>query len=152
MELILGTFLFSIGSALLPFLNVELYLGGVGITGAGPGALGLASVAACGQLVGKIVWYEVARRGVDSEWAQKKLRRPQVRASYERWSERLAGRPWFAGGIIFSAASVGIPPLLVMAAVAGALRVPLWVFVPTVLIGRTLRFWAILAGVESIFV
>ncbi len=150
MELVLGTLAFSFGSALLPFLNIELYLAGVGI--AGGGALAIAFVAALGQLVGKLIWYYVARLGVESEWAQKKLRRPRVRASYERWSERLSDRPWYAAAIIFAASSVGIPPLLVMAAVAGALKVPLWVFVPTVLIGRTLRFWAILAGVESIFV
>ena len=150
MELVLGTLAFSFGSALLPFLNIELYLAGVGI--AGGGALAIAFVAAVGQLLGKLIWYYVARRGVESEWAQKKLRRPKVRASYERWSERLSERPWYAAAVIFAASTIGLPPLLVMAAVAGALKVPMWVFVPTVLIGRTLRFWAILAGVESIFV
>lgn len=150
MELVLGTLAFSFGSALLPFLNVELYLAGVGI--AGGGALAIAFVAAVGQLFGKLIWYEVARRGVDSDWAQKKLSRPKVRASYDRWAERLSERPWYAALILFAAASIGLPPLLVMSAVAGALKVPMWVFIPMVLIGRTLRFWAILVGVESMFV
>ena len=41
---------------------------------------------------------------------------------------------------MFVAASVGIPPLLVMAAVGGLLKMPMWVFVPTVFLGRTVRF------------
>jgi len=32
--------------------------------------------------------------------------------------------------------------------VAGSLKMPLWAFVPTVWVGRVLRFWFILAGVS----
>jgi membrane protein YqaA with SNARE-associated domain len=42
----------------------------------------------------------------------------------------------------------GLPPLLVMAAVAGALKMPYWVFLPTIFVGRAMRFWLVLAGVE----
>ena len=37
-----------------------------------------------------------------------------------------------------------------MAAVAGFLKMPLWVFVPTVLVGRSLRFALIFLGVEGL--
>jgi len=145
--LILTTFAVSVGSALLPLINIELYLAGVGAVGAGA-ALTLALSAAAGQTVGKIVWYEVARRGVDSEWAQKKMSSEKVRASYDRWVGRMEGRPAYAGLIMFLSSFSGVPPLLVMAAVAGALKMPMWLFVPTVFIGRTLRFWLILEGIE----
>ena len=147
MILILTTFAVSVGSALLPLINIELYLAGVGAVGAGA-ALTLALSAAAGQTVGKIVWYEVARRGVDSEWAQKKMSSEKVRASYDRWVGRMEGRPAYAGLIMFLSSFSGVPPLLVMAAVAGALKMPMWLFVPTVFIGRTLRFWLILEGIE----
>ena len=64
--------------------------------------------------------------------------------------ERITGRPWYGGGILFVAALFGLPPLLVMAAVAGALKMPYWVFLPTIFVGRALRFWLVLAGVEFI--
>ena len=156
MILLLTTFVVAVGSALLPFINIEVYLGGVaGAPGVadvqGFGGVVIAVVASAGQTVGKIVWYEIARRGIDTEWAQKKLDAPKLRANFEKWTARIQGRPWYAGGIIFLAASAGIPPLLVMAVVAGALKMPLWVFVPTVLVGRAVRFYLILVGVDFIF-
>ncbi len=153
MMVLLTTLAVALGSALLPLINIEIYLGGLsGASGvadvAGWGAVLVAAVAALGQTVGKVVWYEVARRGIDTEWARKKMASPKVRGPYERWTARIEGRPWYAGLIIFVAASAGIPPLLVMAAVAGALKMPLWVFVPTVLLGRALRFYLIIVGVD----
>lgn len=149
MILLLATFGVSVASALIPIVNVELYLAGLGAVGTGR-ALTLGVVAGAGQSVGKIVWYEIARRGMQSEWAQRKLATPKVRESYDRWVERITGRPWYGGGILFVAALFGLPPLLVMAAVAGALKMPYWVFLPTIFVGRALRFWLVLAGVEFI--
>lgn len=153
MILLLTTFAVALGSALLPLINIEIYLGGLsGASGVadvgGWGALVVALVAAAGQTAGKVVWYEVARRGVDTDWARKKMSAPKVQATYARWAARIEGRPWYAGLIIFIAASAGIPPLLIMAAVAGALKMPLWVFVPTVLVGRAVRFYLIIVGVD----
>lgn len=149
MILWLTTFAFSIASALLPFLPMEVYIVGAAASDPGLGssiALGIA--AGAGATVGKIVWYEAAHRSIESRWAQKKLAQPKVRASYEKWTARMQGRPWYAAGIIFVAASVGIPPLLAMAAVAGILKMPMWVFVPTVLVGRSIRFTLLFLGVD----
>lgn len=149
----LATLGVSVASAVLPIINLEIYLAGVagasGVAGlGGGGALLFAVAAGLGQTVGKVIWYEVARRGVESAWAQKKLSGPKISRSYATWTARMEGRPWYAAAIIFLAASVGLPPLLVMSAVAGALRMRLWVFVPTVLLGRTLRFYLLLLGVD----
>lgn len=140
------TFGVAVASALLPFVNIELYLAGIGALG-GPAVIGLALVAAAGQTVGKIVWYEIARRSLDSPRVQRKLASPKMQARHQRWSARMEGRPWYAAVIIFLAASAGIPPLLIMAVIAGALRMPRVVYIPTVFVGRFLRFWGILAGV-----
>jgi len=146
-KLLLSTFGFGFASALIPILNVEVYLGAVGTQTSMAAALGLSVVASVGQTLGKIVWYLAARRSIDSDWVQKKLDRPKVRETYERLEERTQGRPWYAAGILFAAASIGVPPLLVMAVLAGSLHMRFWVFVASCFVGRTLRFYFILAGV-----
>lgn len=143
------TFALSLVSALVPFLPIEAYILGAGAISPGTGtAIALGIAAGGGATVGKIVWYEAARRGVESDWAQRKLAKPKVKDGYERWVERTRGRPWYAAGVMFVAASVGVPPLLVMAAVGGLLKMPMWVFVPTVFVGRTIRFTALFLGVD----
>jgi membrane protein YqaA with SNARE-associated domain len=149
MILWLTTFAFSIASALLPFLPIEVYI--LGAAAADPTlgtSISLGIAAGAGATVGKIIWYHAALRGIESKWAQKKLAKPKVKASYEKWTARMQGRPWYAAGIIFVAASAGIPPLLAMAAVAGILKMPLWVFIPTVLVGRSIRFTLLFLGVD----
>lgn len=149
MILWLTTFGVSIASALIPFLPMEAYIVGAGAVEPGvPAAVSLGIAAGLGATVGKIVWYEAARRGIDSAWAQKKLSKPKVKEGYQRWVERMQGRPWYAAGVMLVAASAGIPPLLVMAAVGGLLKMPLWVFVPTVFLGRTVRFTLLFLGVD----
>lgn len=149
MILWLTTFGISIVSALVPFLPIEFYILGAGAARPGvPAAIWLGIAAGAGATVGKIIWYEVARRGISSRWAQRKLSEPKVKAGYEKWVGRMQGRPWYGVAVMFIAASVGIPPLLVMAAVAGMLRMPMWAFVPTVFVGRTIRFTLLFLGVD----
>ncbi|MEO9323569.1 hypothetical protein ABFT23_08775 [Nocardioides sp. C4-1] len=141
----------SILSALVPFLPMEGVIIATATAAPGvPKAVALGIAAGAGATVGKIVWYELARRGSDSAWAQKKLSSPKVKAGYERWTARMEGRPVYAGAVMFVAASVGIPPLLAMAAVAGLLRMPMWVFVPTVFVGRSIRFGLLFLGVDAV--
>ncbi len=47
---------------------------------------------------------------------------------------------------LFAPMAAGVDPQ----AVAGALKKRMYVFLPTILVGRTLRFWLVLAGVESL--
>lgn len=142
MQLLLASFGISVASALVPLINIEAYVIGLSSSGVGgAAALTLSVVCGAGQSVGKIFWYEAARRSIESGWVQRRLANPKVRNSYERWVARMEGRPWYGAAVLFAAALLGIPPLLVMAAVAGALRMPMWVFLPTIFVGRTLRFW-----------
>lgn len=150
MSLWLWTFGVSIASALFPLINMEVILGGMAATVGDGHAFPLALTAGLGQSVGKIVWYEATRRSIETDWVQKKLSGDKIKNSYARWQARMDGRPWFAGGIMLVSSFAGVPPLLVMAAVAGALKMRMYVFLPTILIGRTLRFWLVLAGVESL--
>jgi len=146
-KLLLSTFGFSFASALLPLLNAEVYLGAVGTQTTVAASLALALVAAAGATLGKVVWYVVGKRSVDSTWVKKKLDQPKVRESYDRWEERTRGRPWYSAGVLFVSSSLGLPPLLVIAVLAGSLHMRLSVFVLSCFVGRAVRFYAILAGV-----
>ena len=75
MTAVLTTLALGLASALFPLINIEIYLGGLVAAGqVGPGkSVGLAIAAGAGQTVGKIVWYEVASRSMESAWVQRKL-------------------------------------------------------------------------------
>jgi len=148
MSLLASIFGVSIASALLPLINIELILAGLATQVSGAHTLGLAVAAGTGQTIGKVIWWFAAERSMDSRFVQKKLDKPKWRDRYQRWSDRINDRPWFAALIMFVSSAGGVPPLLVLAIVAGSLRMSLWVFVPTVWVGRVLRFWFILAGVQ----
>jgi hypothetical protein len=137
-------------SGLVPFLSIEVYLGGLAATtsAAVAASVGLAVAAAVGQTAAKVVWYEAAARSTESAWVQRKLSDPRRRQAFDRWQARVTGRPWLTVGVLLAASLVGFPPLMIIAVVAGSLRVPLLsVYVPTVLVGRAVRFWLVLAGV-----
>ena len=112
----------SIGSALLPLINIEAIL----------------AVA-----VGR---YAKANH----ESLHRHLQKPKAKASLDRWHARAEGRPWFTAGLLFVSASLGFPPYAVTAVLAGVLRVPFWIFLLTGLLGRGLRFWAVVTGTSSL--
>jgi membrane protein YqaA with SNARE-associated domain len=150
----LTTCLFSLASALLPFLPMEVYILGAGAKygDSTAHAIELGIAAGIGATFGKIIVYQLALHGSRVAWVQRKLAKPKVAAAYERWTTRMQGRPWYAAAIMFIAASVGIPPLLAMAAVAGFLKMPMWVFIPTVVVGRSIRFALLFMGVDVLHV
>ena len=51
----------------------------------------------------------------------------------------------------FASAVTGFPPLAVIAVLAGTLRMNFPIFIVTVVAGRTIRFWLVLAGVGLLF-
>ena len=151
MKLVIGTFLFSIASALLPILNVEAYLAAVAVKAHNLADWELAAVGGVGQGVGKIVWYFAGIHSLRIRWIRQKMETEKWRLSYERWHERIVGRPVLAGGITFASAVTGFPPLAVIAVLAGTLRMNFTIFLVTVIAGRTIRFWLVLAGVGMLF-
>ena len=151
MKLVIGTFLFSIASALLPILNVEAYLAAVALKAHNLSDWQLAAVGGAGQGVGKILWYVVGKESLRIRRIRQKMETEKWQLSYARWHERIVGRPVFAGAISFTSAVTGFPPLAVIAVLAGTLRMNFTIFIVTVFIGRTLRFWLVLAGVGLLF-
>jgi membrane protein YqaA with SNARE-associated domain len=150
-KLIIGTFLFSVASALIPILNVEAYLAAVAIKAHHLSDWELAAVGGAGQGAGKVLWYVAGTQSLRIRWIQQKMDTEKWQLSYARWHERIVGRPVLAGGISFTSAVTGFPPLAVIAVLAGTLRMNFVIFIVTVLVGRTIRFWLVLAGVGMLF-
>ena len=87
-----------------------------------------------------------APKSLRIRWIQQKMETEKWQLSYARWHERIVGRPVLAGAISFTSAVTGFPPLAVIAVLAGTLRMNFAIFLGTVLVGRTIRFWLVLAG------
>ena len=151
MKLLIGTFFFSVASALVPILNVEAYLAAVALKAQHLSDWELAAVGSAGQTTGKVLWYFAGTQSLRIRWIRQKMETEKWQLSYERWHERIVGRPVFAGAISFTSAVSGFPPLAVIAVLAGSLRMNFAVFFVTVLIGRIIRFWLVLAGVGLLF-
>lgn len=148
MTLLLSTFGVCFVSALIPLVNAEAYLGGVGLLSDDPGIWVLAIVAALGQMVGKVIWYQVGRSSLNWRWVRRKTESTKWQGRFETWQRRTRGNAWIAGLLVFVSAAVGLPPFAIIAVLAGQLRVPFVLFVLTGFAGRVLRFAAVLGGMS----
>jgi membrane protein YqaA with SNARE-associated domain len=150
MLLILTTFAYMAVSALIPVFNAEAYLAGVAATvvaDADPVKLWLLGLlAAGGQMVGKVLWYCAGRYALEWRWLKRRTSSPRWQANVAKWQRRIGDRWWLAALFLLASAVVGFPPFAVMSVLAGQLKVPLPVFVVTGLVGRTVRFSALLSG------
>ena len=77
---------------------------------------------------------------------------PKWEESYERWQAGSTSTPAGPRALLFASASLGFPPLYVMAVLAGQLRVNIWLFVSTCLVGRYIRFLVLLGAADWIVV
>jgi membrane protein YqaA with SNARE-associated domain len=132
-ELIGATFVYCVGSAIIPVMHAEAYL--ITVSALSPPAVAWALVVAAtaGQMVGKVVMY-LAGRGVvhiPSEWLQRRV--AQAAARYQ-------GQRNIGNGLIFVSSSTGLPPFFFVSVAAGMLRVPIPSFIVFGAAGRFLRF------------
>jgi membrane protein YqaA with SNARE-associated domain len=151
-KLVLTTLVVAFGSAILPFVNIEAYLAAVGAAVRHVGIWEVAAAAAIGQTAGKVVLYYAADWAMNLPWIRKKMATPKWKASYERWQRWITDHPGGTASLLFASASVGFPPLYVLAVLAGQLRVNIWLFVSTCLVGRYLRFLVLLGAADWIVV
>jgi len=147
----LATVFFTFAAGVFPLINAEIYLAAVATQIQQADALPLAFAAGLGQMLGKLPWYYASARSTDIPWMRKRLESGKFQASFENWRARIHGRPWFSAAVMMASSLFGLPPLLVMGAVAGALRIRLWIFAGTILIGRTIQSYVILAGLTAAF-
>jgi membrane protein YqaA with SNARE-associated domain len=167
-------------SAVTPFLPVEAYVIGLGVTHSSTVAVAGAVAAAVGQTVGKVVLFQTARSASSSRWL-KRLRDRGAKEAAEvaaraeetgadpavgpvrRALRRLGGWIRRANGagitllsgrwgaaVVLVSGAVGIPPLLAIAFYAGTSRMNVRSFVVACLGGRTIRFVVLALG-SSLF-
>lgn len=145
--LLLSTFFYSAGAAVAAFLALEAYLAVAAVDDSYPSVV-LAAVAAAGQVAGKLLWYWAGAGTTRLPWLRRKLDSPKISAAMTRWRDRTDGRPVYTGLVLLASAFAGLPPFMLMSVVAGVLRVRMWLFVGTGLVGRFLRFWIVLEAAD----
>ena len=150
MRLLLATFGVAVASALIPLVNIEAYIAGVAALASSFGLWPLAAVAAAGQTVGKLVWYQVGRSSMNWRYIRKRLETPGWQRRYTRMHALIADRAVVGRALLFLSAILGLPPLAIMAVLAGQLAFHRLWFVLTILLGRTLRFAAVLGGISAL--
>lgn len=134
-------------SALVPIINLEAYLAVRAAVAEVDAVWLLALVAAVGQMVGKLVWYQIGASSLDWAWVRRKVEKPKAKERLELWRGRTHDRPVLAGSLVLLSAVVGLPPFAVVAVLAGQLRMSLPMFLVLGLLGRWLRFVTVLGGV-----
>jgi membrane protein YqaA with SNARE-associated domain len=143
---VLGLLGVSIASALMPLINIEVYLVGMAAVSSNGDIWFLAAVGGLGQMLGKLVWYYLGANALRWGWIRRKVEKPKAQAKLELWRHRTQDRPLVGASMLFVSAFTGFPPFAVLAVLAGQLRMNLAIFLLVGFLGRTLRFAAFLEG------
>lgn len=131
--LVTATLIVSLVSALFPPVNTEVFLLAVAAI-AKPAALpAVLLAAAVGQMAGKTVYYLAGRGFV-------RLPLGRYQAKFDEWSVRLGRSRRGVDLVMFSSASWGVPPFLVVPYLAGVFKLSFLRFLFWGLLGRLLRF------------
>ena len=148
---------FGIGSAVVPVMNAEAYVLGVGVSGALDPVVAAIGVS-IGQTIGKIAMFLAVRHRPG--YAARRKKEPKAVDLETRWgrfvqwnrdvSKRLldamSDRKWGIPVTLLSA-FVGVPPLYGVALIGGASRMGVLTFGLSVLTGRGARFILLALGV-----
>jgi len=145
---LLGVLGVAFASALVPLVNIEAYLGVRGSVGSIENVWVLGLAAGFGQMVGKVIWYYLGASSLHWGWVRRRMETPKAQARLETWRTRTHERPVVAGALVFASAFSGFPPFAILAVLAGQLRMQLALFFGLGLVGRWLRFTAVLGGAE----
>ena len=143
---VLGLLGVSIASALVPLINIEVYLIGLAAVSSQNHIWFLAAVGGLGQMLGKLVWYYLGANALRWGWVRRKVETPKAQAKLELWRRRTQDRPLVGASLLFASGFSGFPPFAIVAVLAGQLRMNLVIFLGVGFVSRTLRFAAFLGG------
>ena len=153
-----AAFAFGVGSAVLPvILNAELYIVGMGAFVPHPELVFAILSLGTGTVVGKAIVFQAVRHGS----TRFKVRRPvdrhepthRITKTLRRWGDRLLtllSHRYLGSATVLVSSSTGVPPLAVVTVLAAASRLPLWLFLLMVGIGRTSQFLVLAYVVHSV--
>ncbi len=128
----------AMASAVIPVINIEIYLLGAAALAPAAMAVPLVLAATIGQMVGKVVMYFAGTGAV-------KLPGKRLQATLEGMNNTLRNRPRSGGALVFASAASGFPPFFIVTVAAGAARMNLPLFVVLGFLGRLIRFAVIVA-------
>lgn len=134
--LALSCFGLTIVSALVPWVNAEVIL--LSFVAQAPSqavVIAFIAIATLGQMLGKGVLFWTSRRTLAP-----RFRSGRIAESFDRLSQKLAGRPVRALGFVLLSSVVGVPPFYLVTMAAGALRVHFGWYCAVGGVGRLIRF------------
>lgn len=129
----LTTFAVCVVGAFIPIVNTEVYLFSVSALSPAEFIVPLVIAATVGQMVGKVVMF-YGGRGIG------KLRSARVRLHVSSMRRRLKSRPHVARFVLFTSATLGLPPLYVVSIACGTVGMGIASFVVIGSVGRLVHF------------
>lgn len=135
-EILAGLLVGMAVSGVVPLVNAEFLVIGAAVAVPGHGVPLVVAVAAAGQMFTKTLLFGLAR------WAPSRLP-AKARAALDRATAALTEREGAAGSLVFTSASLGLPPFYGVSLACGALRMRLRTFLLAGGAGRIVRFGAL---------
>ncbi|MBA2697992.1 MAG: hypothetical protein H0U61_04365 [Nocardioidaceae bacterium] len=143
----IATFGMGVLSAVVPLVNMEIYIASIAATVGNLNLWWVAFVAGIGQAVGKVPWYEVSKSSMHWSFVRKRMERPDWKRRYDKVQQQTHDKPWLVTILLFSSSLIALPPLAITAVLAGQLQFSRVLFHTTIILGRTLQFAALLGGI-----
>lgn len=126
----------AFASGIIPVINIELILIGIGIARGGQDVVALALASSLGQMSAKLLIYFASQKG--AEWvSQKQARYNKSLQKWESWARSHAAKQ---SAFYFFSAFSGFPPFFLVSVLAGTARSSLTIFLSAGFLGRLLRF------------
>ena len=134
----LTTFGVAVLSAVIPVINIEIYL--LGASALAPRAMVIPLIVAgtLGQVLGKIALYYAGTGAL-------KLPGKRLQAAMQKMNTQMQERPHMGGALVFVSATSGLPPYYLVTLAAGAAKMNLPMFLLISLVGRLIRFTVVVA-------
>ena len=131
-----ASFVVGFVSGLVPFINSEVYLVAVSTMVGRQALLPIALLSAAGQMVAKTIIFYAGRGVFKINMGKFEKKIEAVQKKFENWENK-------ADVLMLISAAVGLPPFYVVSFVAGALKLHYIRFLIAGIIGRSIRFAAI---------
>lgn len=130
--------LVGLGSGVMPIALAEATALGAAAVPSVNERIAVVLVFTVGHVAGKALWYWLGTQ-------EARVTRPNLRVRLDRAREVAAAHPVAGISLIFTSATVSLPPFHLTAIAAGIVRAPLVRFVAVAFVGRAVRFGAIAA-------
>lgn len=130
------TFAVCVAGAIIPIINTEIYLLSAAALSPPSYFAPLVIAATLGQMTGKVAMF-YGGRGVLH------IKHERVRKGVARLRAMLEHRPWTSRAVLFSSATIGLPPLYVMSVACGTIGMGVVTFFTIGTVGRLIHFAAV---------